>query len=422
MSAMSAPLSPGLAADSPMQGCTVLDVSCQAEAAIGSAFEGIVASVATGAADLVVSMAAWWVEQPSVDPLNDVIVSAQYATRPLILAILVGGVLAQSIRIIVSRKGEPLLMVATGLLRYALVSALGLMTLQIALQAGDAFAARLLDGAVGNFAELMRSLLTDGDGDGAFVVLLVALIAAVLSLVQWVLMALRQAGLLVLAAMLPLAASGSLTRSTRGWLDRILTWLIAMVVYKPAAAFIYYIGFSYMSSTSQEAGADNMAAGDLATVLTGVVVLLLAVIAMPVLLKFFAWSGTQISGGSGGGSGFLGAVGAVATSGSYGRSAVDRAAAMEANGPGSYARFGQQPPMTTPAPSGAVPAPGHNGPASVAGAGAGGTSGSAAAGASGVAGGVAAAGAAGVAGVRAAGRGMTDGTGGDATAPGGEPR
>ena len=72
-----------------------------------------------------------------------------------------------------------------------------------------------------------------------------------LSLVQWLLMALRQAGLLVLAAMLPLAASGP-----RAWLYRLLSWLGAMVAYKPAAAFIYYLGFTYLSSTSgTQAGA-----------------------------------------------------------------------------------------------------------------------------------------------------------------------
>lgn len=378
------------------QPCGALDLGCQAGQAVGPAFEGIVADVARGAAELVVAMAAWWTATDSVDPTNEAVVAAQGATRPVILVMLVGSVLVQAIRIIISRKGEPLVMVATGLVRYALVAALGLLTLQIALRAGDALATDLLDGAVGNFAQFLQERLTVGDGDTVFVVLLVSLIAAVLSVVQWVLMALRQAGLLVLAAMLPLAASGSLTRSTRGWLPQLLAWLLAMVVYKPAAAFVYYIGFSYLSSPSISSQ------DDVATMLTGIMVLLLAVIAMPVLLKFFAWSGTQISGSGGGGSGFLGAVGAVAMSRDHGRGAVDRAAAMEANGPGSHASFGQHPPVTMPAPTGAAS-----------------TATSSTASSAGVAGaGVAAAGAAGVAAVRAAGRSMS----GSSPADEGEPR
>ncbi|GAA3238090.1 hypothetical protein GCM10017691_37840 [Pseudonocardia petroleophila] len=324
-------------AQAPSQECGTFDLGCQAGAAIESAFEGIVAEVARSTAELVVTTATWWVETESVDPLDPAVVAAQGMTRDLVLIMLVGGVLVQSIRLILSRKGEPLVMVATGLLRYAVVSALGLVTLQGALRAGDVVASRLLDGAASNFALLMRDVLLEGDS--TFLVLLVSLIAAVLSLVQWVLMAMRQAGLLVLAAMLPLAASGSLTHSTRGWLDRLLVWLIAMVAYKPAAAFVYYIGFSYLSSPS---ASDD---GNVATMITGIMVLLLAVIAMPVLLKFFSWTGTQIGGGGGAGSGFLGAAGAVAMNNGYGRAAsVERAAAVDATGPGSVPVQGSYPP------------------------------------------------------------------------------
>ncbi|WP_433295979.1 hypothetical protein ACQPZQ_14805 [Pseudonocardia sp. CA-142604] len=367
----------------PADGCGTFDLGCQAGQAFGSVLQSMIAEVARGAAELVVTTATWWVETDSVDPRDPAVVAAQGATRDLILIILVASVLVQSIRLILSRKGEPLIMVATGLIRYAVVSALGLVILQSALRAGDALASQLLDGAANNFALLMQQVLTDGDA--TFLVLLVSLIAAVLSLVQWVLMAMRQAGLLVLAAMLPLAASGSLTRSTRGWLDKLIVWLIAMVAYKPAAAFIYYIGFSYLSSPSAAEG------GSTATMITGLMVLLLAVIAMPVLLKFFAWSGTQISGGAGNGSGFLGAAGAIAMTQGHGASgAVGRAATMEANGPGSYATFGGQA-----APSGAAFSSGQVGPGAAAGAGSAGAAFGGAAAAAGIAATKAAQGAAG---------------------------
>ena len=363
--------------------CGTFDLGCQAGQAFGSVLQSMIAEVARGAAELVVTTATWWVETDSVDPRDPAVVAAQGATRDLILIILVASVLVQSIRLILSRKGEPLIMVATGLIRYAVVSALGLVILQSALRAGDALAAQLLDGAANNFALLMQQVLVDGDA--TFLVLLVSLIAAVLSLVQWVLMAMRQAGLLVLAAMLPLAASGSLTRSTRGWLDKLIVWLIAMVAYKPAAAFIYYIGFSYLSSPSAAEG------GSTATMITGIMVLLLAVIAMPVLLKFFAWSGTQISGGVGNGSGFLGAAGAIAMSQGHGAGgAVGRAATIEASGPGSYATFGGQT-----APGGAAFSGGPVGPGAAAGAGSAGAALGGAAAAAGIAATKAARGAAG---------------------------
>ena len=86
-----------------------------------------------------VASAAWWTTTDSIDPLDPAVVAAQGATRELIGLILVGSVLVQSIRLILSRKGEPLIMVVTGLLRYAVVSALGLVTLRLALRAADAW-------------------------------------------------------------------------------------------------------------------------------------------------------------------------------------------------------------------------------------------------------------------------------------------
>ena len=83
-------------------------LGCQTGQAIGSAFQGIVAEVARGAAELVVTTSTWWVETDSIDPRDPAVAAAQDATRELILIILMGSVLVQSIRIIVSRKGEPL--------------------------------------------------------------------------------------------------------------------------------------------------------------------------------------------------------------------------------------------------------------------------------------------------------------------------
>uniref|UniRef100_UPI001BDC105D hypothetical protein n=1 Tax=Pseudonocardia lacus TaxID=2835865 RepID=UPI001BDC105D len=309
--------------------CGTFDLGCQAGTAVESAFNSIVTKIAHGAADLVVTTSTWWVQTDSVDPRDSAVLAAKDATGFLVVAILVASVLAQAVRLMLTRKAEPLITVVTGLVRFAVVSALGLTVLQAGLRAGDAFAVDLLDGAANNFAFAMRDILI-ASPEGGFAVLLVSLLAAVLAVVQWLLMEVRHAGLLVLAAVITVAASGSLSHATRRWFTQLASWLIALAVYKPAAALIYYIGYSYLSSLSSNDP------GGIATMLTGCMVLLLAVIAMPVLLKFFSWSGTQIGGSAGGGSGFLGAAGAVAMSQSYrGGQALSRAAAMEATGPGS---------------------------------------------------------------------------------------
>lgn len=343
-------------AQAPVGGCSLFDLGCQAGQTMRSGFAMVVAEVAKGTAEFVVAATTWWTTTSSVNPADAAVVAAQQMTRPLILAIMVGSVLVASIRIIISRKGEPLVMVVSGLLRYAIVSALGLTVLQAALAAGDALAQDVLQGAAGNFASLMYAMLT-ADPTNLWATLVISGIAGLLGIIQWVLMALRQAGLLVLAAMLPLAASGSLSRSTRGWLDRLMGWLIAIVVYKPAAAFVYYIGFSYLSPRA------GTKPGDLSTLLTGLLVLTLAVVAMPVLLKFFSWSGTQLGGAGGGGSGLLAATGAV-TMARGSRAGIDRGATMEASGPGTGPAGAAPRSAATSAGTGAAAAAG--GPAGVA--------------------------------------------------------
>jgi hypothetical protein len=83
-------------------------------------------------------------------------------------------------------------------------------------------------------------------------------------------------------------------------------------------------------------------------------VLLLAVVAMPALLKFFSWSGTQLGGVSGAGSAFLGAAGAMALNGAARNNAVQRAHQQEASGPGSVTTRSSPPGAGTAAPSGAA--------------------------------------------------------------------
>ena len=298
------------------------DAGCQAGQIAQTGFQSLVAEIARGTGEFVVSATTWWITTPSVDPLDPAVGHAQTVLQPLSLAILVGSILAQAIRMMISRKGDPLVQVLLGLVRYAVTAGLGLTVLHAALTAGDALATGILDDAPAKFAQLLQAMLL-ANPTNLWGVLLLSNIATVLAVVQWLLMELRQAGLLVLAAMLTLAASGSLNRATRAWLDRLIGWLLAIVAYKPAAAFIYYLGFSYLSP---RAGAP----GELGTILTGVLILGLAVVAMPILLKFFSWSGTQIGGSGGSGSGTLAAAGAVALARAGRGPAIDRGAALGA--------------------------------------------------------------------------------------------
>ena len=112
--------------------------------------------------------------------------------------------------------------------------------------------------------------------------------ALLLGAVQWLLGLLREGGILVFAAVIPLAAAGGMNEATKPMLPRIISPLAALVFYKPIAAIIYTIGFALIG-TGQ----------DLSTIFTGLVVLVLASVAMPAMMRFFAFTQVQMSSGSG---------------------------------------------------------------------------------------------------------------------------
>ena len=314
------PLTPVPATPGPS--CAAWDAGCQAGQIAQTGFQSLVAEIARGTGQFVVSATTWWTTTPSVDPLDPAVGHAQTLLQPLSLTILVGSILAQAIRMMISRKGDPLVQVLLGLVRYAVTTGLGLTILHAALRAGDALATGILDDAAAKFALLMQAMLLanptnlwgvlllslDRDGAGGRAVAADGAAPG------------RAAGAGGDAApgRVRVAEPGH-----PGWLDRLIGWLLAIVAYKPAAAFIYYLGFSYLSP---RAGAP----GNLGTILTGVMVLRLAVVAMPVLLKFFSWSGTQIGGSGGSGSGTLAAAGAVALARAGRGPGVDRGAALTA--------------------------------------------------------------------------------------------
>ena len=89
---------------------------------------------------------------------------------------------------------------------------------------------------------------------------------------------------------------------TRTWIRKVTAWMLAFIFYKPDAAAVYATAFT-MSGSGR----------GVRTVVMGFVMLLLSVLTLPALMKFFTWTTGSLAG-SGGSGQLLGAaaVGAVA--------------------------------------------------------------------------------------------------------------
>jgi hypothetical protein len=303
-------------------------LACTANAVVSSGFGEIADSASQAAAYMVVQAMTWWTHTGSVNPDTDATHTLQGYTTPIVLAVLVCSVLVQAGRMIISRRKDPAINVGVGLIRYAAVTAGGLILLRLALQGADDLCTQLAGQAMTQFGAKMTGLMPGFAKDSLFLSFCLSLALMVLSGIQWLLGFVRQAGILVLAVLLPLAASGSINDSTRPWLKKLTGWLISLVSYKPMAAMIYLIGFTYVGD-----------AQDLGAFMTGLMVLALAVVALPTMMKFFSWAGSaDTSGGGAGGvlaAGALGAAGLSKLAGGSGGGAVQSAAAMDRSGPGS---------------------------------------------------------------------------------------
>jgi hypothetical protein len=331
--------------------------------AAGDVLSGIAAAVTAGVKWIVTGTATWWLRLPSPDLSGESAVTAiQHWLLPVTTAVAVAGIIAAGARMALTRRASPLLDVTGGLLTLAAAGTLGVAAATLLLKAGDAWSAWVLQASTGGqFTSRLTAALTLGNGAAPAAVLVFGVIAIVLSLVQAALMLFRQVALIVLAGVLPLAAAGSVAPLTRAWVRTVSTWMLALICYKPAAAAVYAAAFTMIGAGSSPS-----------TMVMGFVMLLLSVLTLPALMKFFTWTTGSIAGPGGGGqllgAATMGAIAVGAMRGYGGTSAQDQAAYLESRlgpppggsaGPSSGGPSSGGPPSGPagpgPAPSGGAP-------------------------------------------------------------------
>jgi hypothetical protein len=369
--------------------CLVVPAAAGAAVNAGAsdALSGIADAIQGGIAWIVSQTLTWWVQVPSPDLAAEPAVGQlQQWILPVSVAVAVLGMITAGAKMALTRKAAPLADIGSGLAVIAATSAIGVLLPTLLLRAGDAWSAWILQvSAGGQFASRLTSVLTLG-GAAPGVIVVLGIIAIVVSALQAILMLFRQGALIVLAGVLPLAAAGMLNPATRAWFRRVTGWMLALIFYKPAAAAVYATAFTMIGSGRSTR-----------TVLMGFAMVGMSLLALPVLMRFFNWTG-QVAESAGGG-GFLqtalsGAVAIGALRGSGGGAGgpgpAEQARTVSAQlGPQDSAPSGSQAPgagaRNAAAPAGGAPGMTEGAAAAGAGAGAGAAPGAAAAGDAGAA-------------------------------------
>src|SRR5947209_9422317 len=128
-----------------------------------------------------------------------------------------------------------------------------------------------------------------GTATTAVIAIVLGLIAFLASVIQIVLMLVRGGMWVLLVGTLPLVAAWSNTEMGMQWFRKASAWLLAFALYKPAAAIIYAVAFTLAGQQ-----------GALA-LLDGVMMLVLAILALPALMRFVVPATSAVAGGGAGG-------------------------------------------------------------------------------------------------------------------------
>lgn len=225
-------------------------------------------------------------------------------------------------RLAVTRSSRPAGEAFKGLLILVVVSGAGVAAVNALVVFGDSYATWVLmrstDGQLG--PRMARfALLGSVSGLGPGLLLIVALLGVFASIAQIGLMLVRVGVVTILAGLLPLAAAGTSTETGMAWFKRVTSWLLAFVLYKPAAATVYASAFLLIGDGT-----------DATSVLSGMFMLILSIVALPALLRLVTpMVGAAVAAGAGAGGG-MAAAGLVLATGARISSGAGGAAA----GPG----------------------------------------------------------------------------------------
>lgn len=255
------------------------------------AWEAVCKSFADAAASLLGEFAKAFVSIPPVDLTSDGVRSAYGVS--LGIAGMVAGILilAQVIRTAVTHDGSPVAQAVVGLGKALLAFTLTLTIGATALRASDELTQWIVVRTFGStqaMTDRIGKLVNWNTSVSATLLFVMAIIGILLTIVLWFEMLLRNAAIAVLVATSPIAAVGQMSEGTKHWWSRLVSATIQLIILKPVIALVFCLG---LSMTGQ--------ANDVPTLLSGMLVLLLAAVAWPAIARFFTFASVHVGGGAG---------------------------------------------------------------------------------------------------------------------------
>jgi type IV secretion system protein TrbL len=263
-------------------------VDSAVSSAASNGFKQAAETIFTSYDDIIKQFLTSWVGSDFLVSLdNKATAWFQDTSLPITILLLTVGLMVAGIRTMYTQRGEEFGEAMRNLARVVAVTSFGTVLIQILVWGGDAYAEWIL--------KVSGTSATAGYVDAAFataspgLALLFGLVGVLAVGIQWVIMFVRQAMLLLLNAFWPMSASYAMLRQGQQAFEKITAWIIAFIIYSPLAASIY--AFAWRLKSGQD-GAGG--------VIYGLMLIILAVVALPAIMRLITPVAAALGNASGG--------------------------------------------------------------------------------------------------------------------------
>lgn len=318
-------------------GCSWWQVNCNIGEGLkniaDSAITDFVRSLYDGAIAFVAQVSTFWLDSPSPDVDNAAVLGLREDMSWYVAGFAILGFLVGLIKLVMSQDVKSSLIgLATPIVNLILATTAYAVGIGVLLTASDEFSKwivqRSTDGEIDLTQMLTASSALLASPGTAFLLFILLLLGAIINLLF---MYFRDVMFLILSAFIVALAAASGTEQGRQAWRKANGWLVALLLFKPVAAGIYALGFRMLVDGGQAEGEEASVADAMQSTLIAVLILLLAALALPALIKFIvpaAGVGAgAFSGGAALGAGVTLAAGAAVLAGTGGAAAAGSGAA-----------------------------------------------------------------------------------------------
>ena len=318
-------------------GCSWWQVNCNIGEGLkniaDSAITDFVQSLYDGAIAFVAQVSTFWLDSPSPDVDNAAVLGLREDMSWFVAGFAILGFLVGLIKLVMSQDVKSSLIgLATPIVNLILATTAYAVGIGVLLTASDEFSKwivqRSTDGEIDLTQMLTASSALLASPGTAFLLFILLLLGAIINLLF---MYFRDVMFLILSAFIVALAAASGTEQGRQAWRKANGWLVALLLFKPVAAGIYALGFRMLVDGGQAEGEEASVAEAMQSTLIAVLILLLAALALPALIKFIvpaAGVGAgAFSGGAALGAGVTLAAGAAVLAGTGGAAAAGSGAA-----------------------------------------------------------------------------------------------